>query len=201
MLDDTYRMPNLNHNSNHPFDQSSDFQQGQPIVTLTDAEGHTLACYVEKAITLSDSGQEYLLLLPVSAPIEVFSWQDDDDTLADIEDDEIDALFPSARAVLAELDLTLNRSAYTLTAVGNIPDADDDSCFALEVDDEGGMDNFQMLAQFYHCEQRYVACTPLEPLLFFAYRTDDTETVALLSPEEFQRLQPQIEDQLFEGLE
>ncbi|MEM9805418.1 MAG: DUF3727 domain-containing protein [Cyanobacteria bacterium P01_D01_bin.56] len=191
-------MPNLNHNSNQP----SDFLQGQqPIVTLADEDGNTLACYVEKSITLDDPGQEYLLLLPVSAPIEIFIWQADDDTLADIEDEEIEALFPSARAVLAELDLTLQRSAYTLTAVGNIPDAEDDSCFALEVDDDGSTDNFQMLAQFYHDEQRYVACTPLEPLLFFAYRVADTETVTLLSPEEFQRLQPQIEDQLFEGMD
>ncbi|MEM9265006.1 MAG: DUF3727 domain-containing protein [Cyanobacteria bacterium P01_F01_bin.13] len=193
-------MPNLNHNSN----QSSEFQQGQSIVTLADDGGHTLACYVEKSIILSDSGQEqeYLLLLPVAAPIEIFIWQEDDgDTLADIEDEEIDILFPSARAVLAELDLTLQRSAYTLTAVGNIPDADDESCFALEVDDKGTTDNFQMLAQFYHREQRYVACTPLEPLLFFAYRMTDSDTVALLSPEEFEQLQPEIEDQLFEGLD
>ncbi|MBX2863941.1 MAG: DUF3727 domain-containing protein [Leptolyngbyaceae cyanobacterium MAG.088] len=193
-------MPNLNHNPNYNSEQFPDFQAGQSIVTLTDDDGHTLACYVEKSITLSDSGQEYVLLLPVAAPIEIFSWQDADDTLADIEDEDIDPLFPSARAVLAELDLTLQRSAYTLTAVGNIPDADDDSCFALEVDDDGATDNFQMLAQFYHREQRYVACTPLEPLLFFAYRTD-VNTVVLLSPEEFQRLQPQIEDQLFEGLD
>ena len=191
-------MPNLNHNSNQP----SDFQQGQAIVTLADEEGHTLPCYVEKSLTLSDSGQEYLLLLPIAAPIEIFSWQEgDDDLLMDIEDDEIDALFPSARAVLAELDLTLQRSAYTLTAVGDIPDADDDSCFALEVDNDGATDNFQMLAQFYHGEQRYVACTPLEPLLFFAYRRTDSDTVALLSPEEFEQLQPEIEDQLFEGLD
>ncbi|MBT9311385.1 DUF3727 domain-containing protein [Leptothoe kymatousa] len=195
-------MPNLNHNSNS--DQSPDFLKGHPIVTLKDDDGNTLACYVEKAITLSDPTsdpeQEYLLLLPVSAPIEVFTWQTDD-TLEDIEDEAIDTLFPSARAVLAELDLTLQRSAYTLTAVGNIPDAEDDSCFALEVDEDGATDNFQMLAQFYHDEQRYVACTPLEPLLFFAYRVPDAETVTLLSPEEFQRLQPQIEDQLFEGLD
>ncbi|NEQ50655.1 MAG: DUF3727 domain-containing protein [Leptolyngbya sp. SIO3F4] len=189
-------MPNLNHNPNQP----SDFQQGQSIVTLADSDGHTLACYVEKTINLVDSGQEYLLLLPVAAPIEIFSWQNEDDTLADIEDEEIDDLFPSARAVLAELDLTLQRSAYTLTAVGDIPEADESSCFALEVDDDGATDNFQMLAQFYHCEQRYVACTPLEPLLFFAYRTD-SDAVTLLSPEEFQSLQPEIEDQLFDGLD
>ncbi|MEM1241673.1 MAG: DUF3727 domain-containing protein [Cyanobacteria bacterium P01_H01_bin.26] len=191
-------MPNLNHNPNS--DQSPEFQQnGQPIVTLADDSGHILACYVEKTITLDDLELEYLLLLPVAAPIEIFSWQADDDTLADIEDDEINSLFPSAKAVLAELDLTLQHSAYTLTATGDIPEADEDSCFALEVDDDGATDNFQMLAQFYHREQRYVACTPLEPLLFFAHRT--ANRVALLSPEEFERLQPQIEDQLFEGLD
>ncbi|MEO0867525.1 MAG: DUF3727 domain-containing protein [Cyanobacteria bacterium J06642_11] len=195
-------MSNINNSNSSQF---SDFQKGKSIVTLADDDGHTLACYVEKSITLSDPSsnlnQEYLLLLPVSAPIEVFVWQTEDDTLADIEDEEIDVLFLSARAVLAELDLILQRSAYTLTAVGDIPEAEDDSCFALEVDEDGATDNFQMLAQFYHDEQRYVACTPLEPLLFFAYRVANAETVTLLSPEEFERLQPQIEDQLFEGID
>lgn len=184
----------------NPSDQS-DFRasSSQELVTLTDEDGQNLVCYVEKKILLDQTDAEYLLLLPVHAAIEIFHWQSDEDTLADIEDDEVERLFPSARAVLAELDLTLKRSAYTLTAIGDIPEADEENCFALEVGDDGDTDNFQMLVQFYCDDERYVACTPLEPLLFFAQRTKDG--VALLSPEEFEAMQPYLEDQLFEGLD
>jgi len=83
-----------------------------PVVSLKDEEGRSLDCYVEKSIDLE--GEEFLLLLPVNLPIEIFVWQPDEDdpeeeVLVDIEDEEIDALLPSARAVLAELNLILQR--------------------------------------------------------------------------------------------
>ena len=47
----------------------------------------------------------FLLLLPVDLPIEIFVWQSDEDAeegdeeiLVDVEDDDIDDLFPSARS-------------------------------------------------------------------------------------------------------
>ena len=176
-----------------------------PVVSLKDDEGRSLACYVEKSIDLE--GEEFLLLLPVNLPIEIFVWQADEDDpeeemLVDIEDEEIDALLPSARAVLAELNLMLERSAHTLTAEGDLPEADEEDCFSLQInddDEEPATEEFQMLADFYHNEAQYTLCTPLEPLMFFARRKG--EEITLVEPEEFQAMRSQLEDKLFDALD
>ncbi|MEO0541547.1 MAG: DUF3727 domain-containing protein [Cyanobacteria bacterium P01_A01_bin.105] len=171
-----------------------------PTIVLKDDSGLSLECYVEQ--TMTAAGKDYALLLPVDEPIELFAWEEEDEALVDVEDEDIDALFPSAKAVLSELNLTLQRSAYTLTAAGEMPEPDDDSILTLEVEDEAepSNDSFQMLANFFHKDQQYTICTPLEPLLFFAqYRA--TGELVLLSPEEFRQVQPLLEDSLFDGLE
>lgn len=179
-----------------------------PIVTLTDEDGRKLPCYVEKSLDVD--GAEFLLLITVNLPIEIFVWQsseevgdDDEEVLVDIEDDEIDAIFPSARAVLAELDLILEHSAHTLTAEGDLPEADEEDCFSLEIseDEEHPItEEFQMLANFFHEEIQYTICTPLEPLLFFARREADG-SVDLVDPEDFQKMRSQLEDKLFDVLD
>lgn len=181
-----------------------------PVVTLTDEDGRTLACYVEKSLDVD--GSDFLLLLPVNLPIEIFVWQPDDEDddedaaeiLVDVEEEDIDRLFPSARAVLAELDLILERSAHTLTAAGDLPEADEEDCFSLDISDEGDehpvTEEFQMLANFFHEENQYTLCTPLDPLLFFALRAKDG-SVELVEPEDFQRMRSQLEDKLFDVLD
>ncbi|MGD1867774.1 MAG: DUF3727 domain-containing protein [Phormidesmis sp.] len=180
-----------------------------PVVMLTDEDERQLACYVEKSIDVEDT--EFLLLLPVNLPIEIFVWESDDESdddeaevLVDIEEDDIDQLFPTARAVLAELDLLLERSAHTLTAAGNLPAADEEDCFSLDISEEGDehpvTEEFQILANFFHEDSQYTLCTPLDPLLFFATRSADGE-IELVEPEEFQKMRSQLEDKLFDVLD
>ncbi|MEM9904713.1 MAG: DUF3727 domain-containing protein [Cyanobacteria bacterium P01_D01_bin.44] len=180
-------------------------QFANPTVTLADDSGLTLDCFIEQTLTVE--GRDYLLLLPVDAPIEIFVWQseedDEEELLADVDDALIDELFPTARAVLAELDLLLQRSAHTLTASGELPEPQDDNCFSLEVANDDGdptIDEFQMLASFFHEDEQYTLSTPLEPLLFFAKRDRNGKTT-LLSPEEFEQIQSQLEDKLFDVLD
>ena len=177
----------------------TDFEPN-PTVVLKDDGGQTLECYVEKTIVAA--GNEYLLLLPVDEPIELFAWEADEEILADVEDEDVDTLFPSAKAVLSELNLTLQRNAFTLTAAGEMPEPDDESILTLEVEDaeSPSSDSFQLLANFFHDGQQYTICTPLEPLLFFAQTLAGGE-LALLTPEEFQQVQPLLEDALFEELD
>jgi hypothetical protein len=47
-------------------------------VVLTDESGLTLDCFIEQTLTAAD--QEYWLLMPVDAPIEIFGWEDDGET-------------------------------------------------------------------------------------------------------------------------
>ncbi|MEM9152282.1 MAG: DUF3727 domain-containing protein [Cyanobacteria bacterium P01_F01_bin.3] len=180
-----------------------------PVVMLTDEDDRQLACYVEKSIDVE--GAEFLLLLPVNLPIEIFVWELDDEEeddeaeiLVDIDEDDIDALFPTARAVLAELDLLLERSAHTLTAEGDLPEADEEDCFSLDISEDGDehtvTEEFQILANFFHEDAQYTLCTPLDPLLFFATRSADGK-VELVEPEDFQKMRSQLEDKLFDVLD
>ncbi len=169
--------------------------EAEPIVSLKDEDGRSLPCHIEN--TMKVQGKEYVLLLPVDTAIEIFAWADDEEAedeegemLVDIDEAELDDVFATARAVLAEQDLILNRTALTLTASGEIPEVEEDDIIALDIEDPDGkfnMEQFQQLAAFFYEEQEYVICTPLDPLLFFARVTASGEP-ELLSPEEFQSL-------------
>jgi hypothetical protein len=190
---------------------SSEFPQengssGNPSVTLTDEAGRSLNCYIEHSLEVE--GHEYLLLLPVDAPVEIVAWDEtEDEEEADatlIEDDaEIDLIFSDAQAVLAEQNLTLKRTAYTLSVEGELPAVDEEEILTIDIEEdevELEPEQFQYLASFYHEEQEYGIYTPLDPLLFFAQR-DKTGQPVLLSPEEFKKVQPLLEELLFDELE
>lgn len=175
-------------------------------VSLIDEDGRSLTCYVERSMEVD--GSEYLLLMPVDVPINIFAWDVDDEdeeeeTLFDIEDDEVDDVFDTAKAVLAEQDMILQRTALTLTATGEVPEPGEDDVITLDVgeeDEEITQEQFQLLANFFYEEQEYAICTPFEPLLFFARMNGDGRP-ELLSPEEFQLVRSELEDQLFDELE
>jgi hypothetical protein len=171
-------------------------------VVLTDDTGRFLPCQVEQRFNLN--GREYLLLLPIDAPIEIFVWQEEDDeeVLMDIEEEDIEQLFPTAKAVLAEQNLVLQRTAITLTAAGELPDVEEENCLTLELDEvddtgEPMTEEFQILATCFHDDQEYTLCTPVEPLLIFAYRTAEG-TLDIVTPEEFQAIRGSLEEKLFD---
>jgi hypothetical protein len=187
-----------------------DAEENLPTVSLMDEEGRSLPCYVENSMEVD--GKEYVLLRPVNTPVEIFAWEVDDDdeeeeTLVDIDDEEIDEIFDTARAVLAEQDLTLTRAALTLTITGELPEPSEEDTITLDLGDESSemeSEEFQVLANFFYEEQEYAVCTPLDPILFFA-RMNGNGQPELLSPEEFQavrsQLENQLEDQLFSEME
>ena len=178
------------------------YSQEEPVI-LTDETGRELACYIEQSLEVE--GKEYLLLLPVDSPVEIFAWQEDseDEAVLVEEEDTLNLIFPIAQAVLAEQDLTLKRTAYSLTVAGELPPVDEEEILTLEIEDDATNlepEELQLLASFYHEEQEYAIYTPLDPLLFFG-RFNQNGKAELLSPEEFQKVQPLLEDQLFDELE
>jgi hypothetical protein len=187
--------------SEFPKDNGS---SGNSVVTLTDEAGRSLNCYIEHSLEVD--GSEYLLLLPVDSPLEIVAWDEDEEeanaTLIE-DDDEIDTIFSDAQAVLAEQNLTLKRTAFTLTVAGELPAVDEEEVLTIEIE-EGDVElepeQFQLLASFYHEEQEYGIYTPLDPLLFFAQRNEAGQA-ELLSPEEFKKVQPFLEELLFDELE
>lgn len=193
-------------NDKNNFGLNEDDMDEMPTVSLTDENGRSLQCYVEHSLQVED--KDYLLLLPMDAPIEIFAWETDEDdeeaeTLVDLTDEEIDEVFETARAVLAEQDLALKRTAFTLTAVGDLPEVDEEELITVDIGEEDSptdSEQFQRITYFYYKEQEYDICTPLDPLMFFA-RLNAKGEPELLSPEEFQAVRPQLEEQLFDALD
>ncbi len=188
--------------SSTPYPEENESSQAE-TVTLTDTSGRALDCYIEHSLEVE--GIEYLLLLPVDAPVEIVAWNESESEEAALVEDEaeIDQIFADAQAVLSELNLTLKRTAYTLTVLGELPEVEEDDILTIEMEEEETEiepEQFQFLASFYHKEQEYAVYTPLDPLLFFA-REDNTGKIQLLSPEEFKKVQPQLEELLFDDLE
>ena len=160
------------------------------IDTLFDEAGHSLKCYIENSLELH--GSIYLLLLPIDTPIVILAEDENDQAQEEsltviVEDgDEISEIFADAKAVLAELNLTLKHTAYTLTASGELPPLEEDNIISLELDGEDNdidSEELQFLASFYHHEQKYNVCTPLEPLLLVAQK-NSLEELKLLSSED-----------------
>lgn len=193
------------------FSSQSPKENGHPhveTVTLTDEAGRSLACSIEH--TFEIDGQEYVLLLPVDTPVEIFAWVggDDDEEAVPVEDSQIDdALFSTAKAVLEEQNLTLKRTAIALTVEGELPEVDDDEFEEDEDAPEGDYEELQWLASFYHEEQEFAIYTPLDPLFILA-RLNDAGQPELLSPEEIKNLEPMLptiegilQDRLFDEME
>ncbi len=179
-------------------------EEDLPTVTLTDHAGRSLDCYVEQEIDIDN--ETYLLLLPVDYPIEFIEWNGDDEEeeAALVEDDaEIDRIFPIAKAVLAEQNLILKRTAVILTVEGDLPDPEDEEDDWNDEDGESS-DRVQLLANFYSEEQEYGICTPLDPF-FIPARLGAEGKPQLLSPEEHQRvetiLSEALESHLFDEMD
>jgi len=186
-----------------PFPEENDNAHAGSI-TLTDDKGRSLECYIEHSLEVD--GQEYVLLLPVDSPVEIFSWEgegEEEEAVLVEDDTTIEQIFGTAQAVLSEQNLILKNTAYALTVEGDLPPVEESELFTLEIEDEEAElepEQLQLLASFYDEDQEYAIYTPLDPLLFFA-RIAKTGQPELLSPEEFRKVQPLLEEHLFNEVE
>lgn len=185
-----------------------------PTVLLHDDDGRSILCYLERSLMLE--GQPYGLLQPVDSPAVIFGWKDNGEVPFPIEaEEELNRLFPTAKAVLEEQNLTLLQTAVTLTVEGDLPDLEEED--ESEGNDQNGAEHrrsdededdedaedeseeFQLLAIFYYKEQEYGVYTPLDPFLIVT-RLENNEP-KLISPEEFEKIEPMLEEVLAEVME
>ncbi|PLS69091.1 MAG: DUF3727 domain-containing protein [Cyanobacteria bacterium M5B4] len=161
------------------------------IVTLKDEQGRSLSCSVEKVIEVE--GNKYFLLQPIETCVQIFAWEGDgeESVLNDLDDEQIDMVFPTAQAVLAELNLNLQRTAFTLTVEGELPEPEEDDIFSLDGDEEN-YEELQELANFYHKEQEYSIFASLDPMIFFA-KYNQADELEILSDDDLENLQLYLE--------
>jgi hypothetical protein len=183
------------------FNQDSDPDDIESVV-LSDEEGRTLECYIENALEAKDG--TYLLLMPMDTAVVIIEWKEDKKEAKPsiVEDfDEIKQIFPDAKAVLAELDLFLHFTAFTLTVEGELPPIEDDGILTLNLEESSNSsdlepEELQFLASFYHNKQRYSVYTPLAPLLFLA-KANLFDQLEIISPDD-ENIQPILEELLFD---
>jgi hypothetical protein len=168
-----------------------------PTVLVRDGEGRQLLCFLEQLIPLD--GNDYGLLTPVDTPVclvRIAEDEDGDDEVIE-ELDGAEPILSVAEVVLQEHDLTLVRSAVTLTVSGELEEPDPDELEEeLEDEDDEDSDLYEMLIQFRAEGQEYGLFIPLDPF-FVVARMQNGEGV-LVEGEEFERVQPRIEAELDE---
>ena len=173
-----------------------------PTVLVRDGEGRQLLCFLEQLIPLD--GNDYALLTPVDTPVclvKIAADEDSDDEVID-ELDGAEPILSVAEVVLQEHDLTLVRSAVTLTVSGELEEPDPEELeeeiaeeLAEEAEDDES-DLYEMLIQFRAEGQEYGLFIPLDPF-FVVARMQNGEGI-LVEGEEFERVQPRIEAELDE---
>jgi hypothetical protein len=182
-----------------PHADAGDGSHDVPTVVVRDRQGQQLLCFLEQLIPLD--GQDYALLTPVDTPVcLVRIAQDDgaeDEVIEELEGAE--SILSAAEVVLQEHDLTLVRSAVTLTVSGELeePELEElDEELEAEGEEEEETDLYEMLIQFRADGQDYGLYIPLDP--FFVVARLEGSEARLLEGEEFDRVQPRIEAELEE---
>ena len=173
---------------------STDASNEVPTVLVRDGRGRQLLCFLEELIPLD--GHDYALLTPVDTPVCLFRLNDDDDPELIDTIDATEPILSVADVVLQEHDLTLVRSAVTLTVSGELDEPEPD-----DLDDEDGegdddAETYELLVSFLVDEQEYGLYIPLDP--FFVVARMDGGDALLVEGEEFERVQPRIEAELEE---
>ncbi len=166
-----------------------------PTVLVRDSSGRQLLCFLEELIPLD--GHDYVLLTPVDTPVCLFQLTDDEAEPKLI--DTVDATEPIlsiADVVLQEHDLTLVRSAVTLTVSGELEEPDPDDFDDDDESDPEDSETYDLLVSFVVDEQDYGLYIPLDP--FFVVARMEGSDAVLVEGEEFERVQPRIEAELDE---
>ena len=166
-----------------------------PTVLVRDSDGRDLLCFLEQLIRLD--GTDYVLLTPVDTPVSLLRLQDDADPEPIITLNSSEPILSVADVVLQEHDLTLVRSAVTLTVSGELDEPDPDE-LDDEDDDDGDEDSetFELLVSFMVEEQEYGLYIPLDPFFVVARMVDGQ--AELVEGEDFDRIQPRLEAELEE---
>jgi hypothetical protein len=160
---------------------------------VKDSEGRDLLCFLEQLIPLD--GQDYALLTPVDTPVCLFRLNDGDEPELIDSITSNEPILSVADVVLQEHDLTLVRSAVTLTVNGELDEPDPEDLDEDEAGDDES-ETYELLVSFLVDELEYGLYIPLDPF-FVVARMDDGAAV-LVEGDEFDQIQPRIEAELDE---
>ena len=163
-----------------------------PTVLVRDGDGKDLLCFLEQLIPLD--GQDYALLTPVDTPVSLFRLQDETDPEPITSIDSSEPILSVADVVLQEHDLTLVRSAVTLTVSGELDEPDPEELDDEDDDADDESETYELLVSFMVEQQEYGLYIPLDPFFVVARMVDGQ--AELVEGEDFDRIQPRIEAEI-----
>ena len=166
-----------------------------PTILAKDGKGRNLLCFLEQLIPIN--GTDYALLTPVDTPVSLFRLQDEGDPelIESISNNE--PILSVADVVLQEHDLTLVRSAVTLTVAGELDEPDPDELEEEEEEDNSDdSETYELLVSFRVKEQEYGLYIPLDPFFILGSILDGNASI--IEGEEFDKIQPLIESEIEE---
>ncbi len=162
-----------------------------PTLLLKDSSNDELFCYLEQIVKVE--GTEYALLTPVDTPVTLFKINEKDEPILIEKIEKNEKILQNADAVLQEHDLSLVRSAVTLTVTGELEEPIYDE---LEEDEANKDDSetYELLVNFNVLNDQYGLYVPLDPFFIVAKILENG--AILVEDEEFDRVQPLIESEL-----
>ena len=163
-----------------------------PTVLVRDGDGKDLLCFLEQRIPLD--GQDYALLTPVDTPVSLFRLQDETDPEPITSIASSEPILSVADVVLQEHDLTLVRSAVTLTVSGELDEPDPEELDDEDDDADDESETYELLVSFMVEQQEYGLYIPLDPFFVVARMVDGQ--AELVEGEDFDRIQPRIEAEI-----
>ncbi len=161
-----------------------------PTVLVRDRQGSAILCFLEELINIKEN--DYALLTPVDTPVSLFRLIEDEDPELLETIDSTEPILSVADVVLQEHDLTLVRSAVTLTVTGELDEPDPEELEEEDIDDES--ETYELLVSFRVEEEEYGLYIPLDPFFIVAKIKDGK--ASLVEGDEFDKVQPLIEKEL-----
>ncbi len=163
-----------------------------PTILVRDSNGSALLCFLEQLIPINQT--EYALLTPVDTPVSLFLLKEEGDPELIETISSSEPILAVADVVLQEHDLTLVRSAVTLTVTGELDEPEPEE---LEEEDyEDDSETYELLVSFRVEGKEYGLYIPLDPFFIVGKMEDGQAT--LVEGEEFDKIQPLIESELEE---
>ena len=144
-----------------------------PTLLVKDGKSSELLCFLEQIVPIE--GIDYVLLTPVDTPVCLFHLRDqgDPELVSTIESKE--PILDVADVVLQELDLTLIRSAVTLTVSGELEEPEPEELEESDLDVDSEL--YELLVSFKVEDKEYGLYIPLDPFFIVGKLEDGMATV------------------------
>jgi len=178
---------------------TDDEELDKPIPFVNDDGSGYIECYAESVATIN--GVDYTIGAPCDNPVALCFFDTNGDLQnMDLDSEVMDDVYPVASRLMDDEfgeDLVLQRTAQTLTIVGDLEEINDDVDEEEEIDENDVGDDeeqVEIILSFEHVDTEYHLVKILDPVLLVGKAGESIDRRTLLTQEESNRVMPAIEN-------